>query len=392
MNRALLQIRDALTSLKLAIGCLALLMILVVACTIAQVRLGTLGAVNLYMRSWFYWMELGRLSVPIFPGGALVGLVLMANLIAAQVRRLELSWRKAGIWIVHAGLILLFVGEFVTGGFQVDGRLAFEVGQTTNFVEVPHETELAVIDQTDPGGDDVYGVSERALARGGTVALPGTPLSLQVKSYQRNAQLAPAAPGEQDAGVTNGAGAGLALHPLPPVTGDDQADLSVAVVEVLAGGRSVGTWLASNAIEQAQQFTAGDRTYALFLRSRREYLPYSLTLEKFRHDIYAGTDIPKNFSSLVRLQNPSRGEDREVLIYMNQPLRYDGKAFYQASFGKGDMLSILQVVHNPGWLLPYISCVLVTLGLLVHFAISLRRGMRRAGAASGPTARQEAAA
>src|SRR6266540_3971861 len=325
MNRALLQIRDALTSLKLAIGCLALLMILV----------------------------------------------------AAQVRRLELSWRKAGIWIVHAGLILLFVGEFVTGGFQVDGRLAFEVGQTTNFVEVPHETELAVIDQTDPGFDDVYGVSERALARGGTVALPGTPLSLQVKSYQRNAQLAPAAPGEQDAGVTNGAGAGLALHPLPPVTGDDQADLSVAVVAVLAGGRSVGTWLASNAIEQAQQFTAGDRTYALFLRSRREYLPYSLTLEKFRHDIYAGTDIPKNFSSLVRLENPPKGENRDVLIYMNQPLRYDGKAFYQASFGKNDTLSILQVVQNPGWLLPYISCVLVTSGLLLHFAISLRRSVKR---------------
>ena len=392
MNRTVTQIRDAITSLKLTIGCLALLMILVVACTIAQVRLGTLGAVNLYMRSWFYWMELGSLSVPIFPGGALVGLVLMANLIAAQGRRLELSWRKAGIWIVHAGLILLFVGEFITGGFQVDGRLVFEEGQTTNFVEVPRETQLAVIDETDPGFDDVYGVSERALARGGTVALPGTPLSLHVKAYQRNAQVAPAAPGERDAGVTNGAGAGLAVRPLSPVAGDEEMDLSVAVVEVLAGGRSIGTWLASNAIEQAQQFTAGGRTYALALRARREYLPYSLTLEKFRHDVYAGTDIPKNFSSLVRLQNPTRGEDREVLIYMNQPLRYDGKAFYQASFGKGDTLSILQVVRNPGWLLPYISCVLVTLGLLVHFAISLRRGLRRAGSAAGSIPREEAAA
>ena len=120
------------------------------------------------------------------------------------------------------------------------------------------------------------------------------------------------------------------------------------------------------------------------------YLPYTLTLEDFKHDVYPGTDIPKNFSSLVRLQNPARGEDRNVLIYMNQPLRYDGKAFYQASFGKGDTLSILQVVENPGWLIPYISCVLVTLGLLVHFAISLRRGLRRASAAHEP-ASQEAA-
>ena len=43
-----------------------------------------------------------------------------------------------------------------------------------------------------------------------------------------------------------------------------------------------------------------------------------------------------------------------------------------------DTLSVLQVVDNPGWLLPYVSCVLVSIGLLVHFALSLRRATRRA--------------
>ena len=59
------------------------------------------------------------------------------------------------------------------------------------------------------------------------------------------------------------------------------------------------------------------------------------------------------------------------------PARYEGRTFYQASFGKNDTLSILQVVENPGWLLPYISCVLVTLGLLVHFGIAMRRSTKR---------------
>jgi hypothetical protein len=393
MNRTGKSLWDLITSLKLTIACLSLLMILVVACTLAQVRLGTLGAVNLYMRSWFYWMELGRLSIPIFPGGALVGLVLMVNLVAAQGKRLELSARKAGIWIVHAGLNLLFVGEFITGGFQVDARLAFEEGQTANHVEVPQEMELAVVDATDPGFDDVYGVSERALARGGTVGISGTPLSVRVKAYQRNAQFFQAAPGSPGAGATNGVGVGVGFRPLPPVTADDRVDLSVAVVEVLAGGRSLGTWLASNAIDDPQQFAGPDgRTYSLALRHRREYLPYTLTLKDFRHDVYPGTQIPKNFSSLVQLRNPEKGEDREVLIYMNQPLRYAGKAFFQASFGKGDTLSILQVVENPGWLIPYVSTVLVTLGLLVHFAISLRRGLRRAAATPRASPRQEVAA
>jgi hypothetical protein len=325
-------------------------------------------------------MELGRFSIPIFPGGALVGLVLMVNLVAAQARRLELSWRKAGIWIVHAGLILLFVGEFITGGYQVDARLAFEEGQTANYVEVPREMELAVVDATDPAVDEVYGIGEEALARGGTVAVPGTPLSMRVKAYQRNAQLGPPGPAERPAEVTQGIGVGLAIRPLPPVSSDEQMDLSVAVVEVLAGGRSLGSWLATNALEKPQPFVHEGRVYSLVLRARREYLPYSLTLQDFKHDVYPGTKIPKNFSSLVRLQHPAKGEDREVLIYMNQPLRYEGKAFFQASFGKDDTLSILQVVENPGWQIPYVSTVLVTLGLLVHFAIGLRRGLRRAGA------------
>lgn len=379
MNRASQKLWDGVSSLSLTIACLALLMVLVVACTLAQVRLGTLGAVDLYMRSWFYWMPLGGLSIPIFPAGATVGLVLLLNLVAAQGRRLELSWSKAGIWIVHAGLILLFVGEFVTGGYQVDARLVFEEGQTVDFIEVPRQIELAVVDSTDPAFDDVHGVPERALARGGTVAIPGTPLSLRVKEYQRNARIAGAVPGGPPSPVTQGAGAGTVIQPLPPVTTDERIDLSATIVEVVAGGRSLGTWLASNAIEAPQTFQHEGRTWSLALRSRREYLPYSLTLKDFKHDVYAGTQIPKNFSSLVRLSHPARGEDRDVLIYMNQPLRYDGKAFYQASFGKGDTLSILQVVANPGWLIPYISTVLVTLGLLVHFAIMLRRGVRRAG-------------
>jgi hypothetical protein len=389
MNRTTSKAWDALTSLKLTIVCLAALMILVVACTLAQVRLGTLGAVNLYMRSWFFWMPVGGFSIPIFPGGAAVGLVLMVNLIAAQLRRLELSWRKSGIWIVHAGLILLFVGEFVTAGYQVDARLVFEEGQTTNFVEVPREMELVLTDTSDAKLDDVYGISEHALARGGVVPVKGTPLTARVVTWQRNAQLGSVGPGGGVA--TQGVGTGLGFRPLPPVTTDEQMDLSVAVVELLEGGKSLGTWLASNAIEAPQPFQAGGHAWTVALRNRREYLPYTLTLEDFRHDVYPGTDIPKNFSSLVRLQNPGRSEDRNVLIYMNQPLRYDGKAFYQASFGKGDTMSILQVVENPGWLIPYISTVLVTIGLLVHFGISLRRGLRRAGAAHREAGPQEAA-
>ena len=115
---------------------------------------------------------------------------------------------------------------------------------------------------------------------------------------------------------------------------------------------------------------------------QRAYRPFSLTLLKFNHDVYAGTDIPKNFSSRIRLKTPDGRDDREVLIYMNNPLRYAGLTFYQASFEPGnDKVTILQVVRNPSWQLPYLACTLLALGLLVQFGIHLVGFIRKRAAA-----------
>ncbi len=370
---------DVVTSLKLTIVCLLALMVLVIGCTLAQVNLGTWGAVEIYMRRWLVWYDLPKshLSVPVFPGGALVGAVLMVNLAAAQVRRLELSWKKSGIWIVHAGLILLFVGEFITGVYQIDTRLIFEEGQTTNWVESSRDHELALIDVTDPAKDEVYSVPDKLLARADEIPLPGTPVTLKVKRFFRNAALSGRGDTDPPSPASAGVGVNVKIVELPAVSRDDDQNATSALVEPVAGGRSYGTWLVSTVLGAPQSFTHEGRTWRMEMRPRRWYLPYSLTLKDFKHDVYPGTDIPKNFSSLVQLRDPTRGEDREVLIFMNQPLRYAGKAFYQASFGKGDTLSILQVVENPGWLLPYISTVLVGIGLIIHFGIGLRKAVNK---------------
>ena len=376
------QVMGVLSSLKLAIAALSVLMVLVVACTLAQVSLGTLGAVNAYIRSWFVWWQVPgtEFSVAVFPGGVLAGAVLLVNLSVAAVRRLELSWRKAGLWLTHAGLILLVVGEFVSAVMQVESRLSIEQGQTLNFVERPREYELALVDTTEAGSEGVYAIPESRLQAGGKITLPGLDVTVDVRRYMINSAVRRRGEGEPGQGVDRGVGAGVVVDALQPETRDDVENRPSAIVEISAGQAQHGTWLVSTHLGAPQSFVHAGRTYQLLLRNRREYLPYSVTLKKFSHDVYPGTNIPKNFSSLVQLSNPGTGEAREVLIFMNQPLRYGGKAFYQASFGRGDTLSILQVVDNPGWLIPYVSCVLVALGLVVHFGISLRRGMRKAQA------------
>ena len=74
---------------------------------------------------------------------------------------------------------------------------------------------------------------------------------------------------------------------------------------------------------------------------------------------------------------------------MNQPLRHGGMTFYQSSFGNtaaGKDISVLQVVRNPGWLLPYVSVALMSLGLIIHFGAALWRFLARRGAPAGAAA------
>jgi hypothetical protein len=56
---------------------------------------------------------------------------------------------------------------------------------------------------------------------------------------------------------------------------------------------------------------------------------------------------------------------------MNNPLRYQGYTFFQASFSidtDGER-STFAVVTNPGRLLPYISSLMVFGGMLLHFVL-----------------------
>jgi cytochrome c biogenesis protein ResB len=103
-----------------------------------------------------------------------------------------------------------------------------------------------------------------------------------------------------------------------------------------------------------------------------------LYLHNFKHEKYVGSDTPKNYEAVIRLIDPERNEDRDgVRIFMNEPLWYRGETFYQSSFLPGDKGTILQVVKNPGYQLPYLSCTMISFGLLVHFGMSLVRFLVR---------------
>ncbi len=245
--------------------------------------------------------------------------------------------------------------------------MPIEVGQTLNAIRKTfQDMELALVMTSDASVDQVTSIPYSIVSREGKIDLPGLPFSLVIKKFYPNAQLGMAAAGETPI-ATQGVGPRIAVQELPPVSSDEEGNNVTAYVEVLENATSLGTWLVSSGLGAPQTFTAGGKDYHIYIRPRRHYYPFTLTLKEFNHDIYPGTDIPKNFSSLVHIDNPAKQESRDALLYMNHPLRYEGKTFYQASFGKGDRLSVFQVVENPASWTPYIGCGLVVLGLLFEF-------------------------
>jgi hypothetical protein len=374
MNDITRQFRDFFVSLRLTVVLLALSIILIFAATLDQVNLGIWEVQQKYFQTFFVLWRFGDVPVPVFPGGYFIGGMLFINLIAAHIYRFKLTWRKTGIFLTHLGLILLLVGQLLTGFWQEEFQMRLEEGETKNYSESPRFNELAITDTTNPEFDDVVVIPTEIIERGEVVQHPKLPFRVVPKAYYPNAGLQNRsnAAGEPPALATIGPGTQVDVTPLPVTYKPDETNLPAAYIELVGPDGSLGTRLVAPIPFLQQTFVADGRTWKLALRPARAYRPFALTLLKFSHDIYAGTDIPKNFSSRIRLTTPDGHDDREVLIYMNNPLRYAGLTFYQASFEEGnDKVTILQVVRNPSWLLPYISCILMAVGLVVQFGIHL---------------------
>jgi len=451
----------AIASLRLTVVLFAMGMFIVFAGTLAQVDESIWQVLENYFRTAFAYIEL-RLFFPRhvevpggfwFPGGWLIAVALLVNLLAAHAmrfkvkargstlaagivvvlfggvvtwwvihagsradltaQRLDSYWRilyqlvqasgaaivllagclllfkgRAGIVLLHAGIVLLIVSELLTGSFAVESTMTLREGETSRYLDVTGEYELAMIDAS-PADHDAVTVVPMDWLRKWHVVTDEPAVDIEVLELWQNAspaidtRMAPMV--KPDPRVTAGVGLTHAVVPRPSGAGVEgmAIDAPAAIVRLKskAAGDDLGTFLVSTwfdanfshrTFDGRQTFTLDGREYELALRPRRIYLPYSVTLEKFTHEVYPGTTMPKDFASDIVLNDASGGvEDRPVRIWMNNPMRYGGRIFYQAAFIPDNSGTVLQVVKNPGWMTPYVACMIVATGMLWHFGASL---------------------
>ncbi|MCB0412632.1 MAG: hypothetical protein KDD22_08910, partial [Bdellovibrionales bacterium] len=130
------RVLKALSSLKLAVFTILMLLIISAVGTITEARYDAEYAQALVYNSPFMWAVL---------------ILLCVNLIAVMVDRWPWKKRHIGFLMAHIGIILTLIGAFLTQQYGVDGSLAFGIGQTNQYVTVKGR-EIRIFALTTEGG------------------------------------------------------------------------------------------------------------------------------------------------------------------------------------------------------------------------------------------------
>jgi len=354
-------------------------------CWLLAITAAGLGGVLLYL---FFQGDQGRLgdsSMRILwqlIKATLAGLILLAGCTL-------LFKKRGGMVLLHWGIALLMFNELFVGLSAVEGQMAIQEGQTATFTRDVRELELAVIDPSDEKEDHVVVIPQSMIGEGSKISHEWLPFDIEVVKFLKNSSLRKLKKDDENL-ATTGTGKKWLAEEVRAGTGADtggEVDTPAAYIKLTdkKSGKDLGTYLVGLILTMnnfPENVTTTDgKEFNVSLRFKREYKNYAVTLIDVRKDDYLGTNTPRNYSSEVRLVDETRNVDREIKIWMNNPLRFGGETFYQSSYNRdpqtGTESTTLAVVTNAGWMIPYVCCMIVAIGMTAHFGIVLMRFLDR---------------
>ena len=250
-------------------------------------------------------------------------------------------------------------------------------GETVSHTVDIRAIEMAVIDTSDPEFDQIVTLPGHQLTTMKKISDEKLPFDVECVKFFPNSDIKQIT---SENPADSGVGLQFEAFQVPSTAGtdsDQMADYGSAYVKLTTkDGKPLGTHLISQVINdsKADSIEVDGKTYRIMLRFETEYKPYSMTLNDATVENYIGTNTPKFYSSDVVLNDKRNDVTSEQKIWMNNPLRYSDETFYQSGMNEtrdGRGLTILQVVKNKGWMIPYVCCMFTVVGLVAQFGSSL---------------------
>jgi len=362
-----MRIKDIIIFLKqpkIFVFAIIWMMLLVVLGTLAQKDMGLYAVQNRYFSAWITWFWF----VPM-PGGRLTLIVILINLSFFFFNKSIWKIKKLGIVILHLGAILLLVGGGLTAMFSSEGNMVIEEGAQSNYVEDYHFMELAIINTSANSFDEFTIFDQLLLERNKVLSHSNLNFEIEILNYLENCEptqrTSPA--GVQHKGMLKN----FILNELISEKEDNWNRPGIIYKISNSGTNADGMYGLFLGQSVSQTISINDKDFTIILRRKRTHLPFSIELLDFKKILHPGTDIPKSYSSDINLIE--NGAVRKILIKMNEPLRHKGYTFFQSSFIEGPTseTTVLAVVKNYGRLFPYISSIIMCIGLLFHLSQKL---------------------
>ncbi len=368
-----------LGSYKLSVVILFFLMVIVFFGTLAQTEHGIYEIQKKYFESIFVLHWIGDYIPLPLPGGGLLMILLLINLFIGGVLLAPKSIKRPGMLVAHGGVILLILGGF-WGEFWGDyGQISLFEGETKNTFEDSRKWEIYIwkLDNEKRNPIEEWIIPQEHFSKvHGAIRKSfysnEFPFEITLMRFMKNAKPRFTIPGVEQ-GLQ-----GVLLEPVSPEREEEQNLAGVYVEVSTKEQHHLGMLWAGE--KQPWVFEIGDDLYCMGIRHKRMKLPFSVKLEKFVKEFYPRTNKPRFFASEV-ICTTKDGEQRTV-IRMNEPLRFKGFTLYQASWGtKTDapsepVFSVLAVSQNPAEQVPLYSCVIISIGLLLHFSQKLIRFLK----------------
>ena len=379
------KIFDVLSGFGLATVTLLLLGLLTWFATLEQVDNGLYPTLNKYFatdwRSIFILPELNGKMVPLpLPGGYWMCALLLVNLILGGIIRIRKGWKHIGNLIAHFGIIFMLLGAGVTYHFSERGNMAVAEGESSNAAEDYFEYVVEIAEIKDGKPDKIHVIRGKDIDDLKTTKrvfrLPELPFDLELGGYQENCVPVSAAERAPDRQQDIADGYFLMEKPkLTPAEPAEQYTAGCYAQIVHRDGKRSDTFVLAGASFHPFSLRHDDRVFTVDMRKRLWAMPFTVKLDQFTAAFHPGTMMASKFvSKVTRVEN---GGEAKVTIQMNEPMRYEGLTFFQASYGPPGaqpgqkMYSVFEVVRNPADKWPEYSLWIVAFGMAVTFLIKL---------------------
>jgi len=355
--------------------------------TLEQIDAGLYPVLNKY----FHWKalivipEINGKTVPLpLPGGYWVCALLLLNLTLGGILRIRKGRKQVGVLISHFGIIYLLVAGGVAHHFSQRGNMPVWEGNASNVAEDYFEYVVEVAEITDGAAEETHVIRGKYLTdlegeNLRTFRFPDLPFAIQLTRYFEHAVPASAderAPSEGEPVVD-----GYYLFKMPREV-NAEAHTAACYGRILhEDGSSSSPFIVAGASFAPFTYRHDDRVFTIDMRKLLWPMPFTVHLDKFTAEFHPGTSQPAKFASeITRIENDDR---TPVTIEMNEPMRYQGLTFFQASYGPQgagpdqELYSVFEIVRNPADKWPEYSLYVVSFGLLVHFLMKLASFLNR---------------